>query len=38
LFTANDAYLQARLQHLQAIVGLYQSFGGGWSKGQSDAK
>lgn len=30
LFSAQDAYVQARLAHLQAIVGLYQALGGGW--------
>lgn len=30
LFTAEDALVQARLAHLQAIVSLYQALGGGW--------
>lgn len=30
LFVAQDAYLQAKLSHLQAIVGLYKALGGGW--------
>jgi len=30
LFQAQDALVQARLQRLQAIVGLYQALGGGW--------
>jgi NodT family efflux transporter outer membrane factor (OMF) lipoprotein len=29
-FTAQDALAQARLAHLQAIVGLYKAMGGGW--------
>ena len=30
LFTADDAAVQARLSHMQAIVSLYQALGGGW--------
>jgi multidrug efflux system outer membrane protein len=30
LFTSQDALLQAKLAHLQAIIGLYKSLGGGW--------
>lgn len=30
LFTAQDALVQARLAHLQAVVSLYQALGGGW--------
>jgi multidrug efflux system outer membrane protein len=30
LFTAEDAVVQARLAHMQAIVSLYQALGGGW--------
>lgn len=30
LFSAEDAHAQARLAHLQAIVGLYRALGGGW--------
>jgi multidrug efflux system outer membrane protein len=30
LFSAEDAYIQAKLAHLQAIVGLYRALGGGW--------
>jgi outer membrane protein TolC len=30
LFTAEDAAVQARLSHMQAIVSLYQALGGGW--------
>lgn len=31
-FAATDAYVQARLARLQAMVGLYQALGGGWKK------
>ena len=30
LYQAEDALAQARLAHVQAIVGLYQALGGGW--------
>ena len=30
LFAANDALSQAKLSHLQALVGLYKALGGGW--------
>jgi len=30
LFQAEDALVQARLAHMQAIVSLYQALGGGW--------
>jgi outer membrane protein TolC len=30
LFQAEDAYWQAQLARLQAIVSLYQALGGGW--------
>lgn len=30
LFAAADALAQARLAHLQAVVGLYKALGGGW--------
>jgi len=30
LFSAEDALVQARLSHMQAIVSLYQALGGGW--------
>lgn len=30
LFTAEDALIQARLSHMQAIISLYQALGGGW--------
>lgn len=32
LFTAQDALAQARLAHAQAVIGLYQALGGGWSQ------
>lgn len=32
LFTAEDALAQARLAHLQALVGLFNALGGGWSR------
>jgi multidrug efflux system outer membrane protein len=31
LFTAQDTLAQARLAHAQAVIGLYQNLGGGWS-------
>lgn len=34
LFTAQDSLVQAKFQHLQALVNLYQSLGGGWHDGQ----
>ena len=30
-FTAQDAYVQVRLAHLQALVGLFNALGGGWT-------
>lgn len=30
LFTAQDALVQIKFQHLQALVDLYQALGGGW--------
>lgn len=30
LYTAQDALVQARLAHIQAVVSLYQALGGGW--------
>jgi outer membrane protein, multidrug efflux system len=30
LFTAKDALVQVKFQHLQALVDLYQALGGGW--------
>jgi NodT family efflux transporter outer membrane factor (OMF) lipoprotein len=32
LFAAVDALTQARLAHLQAVVGLYKALGGGWGR------
>lgn len=32
LFSAQDALAQARLAHAQAVIGLYQALGGGWSQ------
>lgn len=32
LFQAQDALAQARLDRLQAVVGLFQALGGGWDK------
>ena len=34
LFTAEDALAQAQLAHLQALVGLFNALGGGWSSAQ----
>jgi outer membrane protein, multidrug efflux system len=34
LFSAEDALAQAKLSHLQALVGLYDALGGGWSSSQ----
>ncbi len=34
LFTAQDALAQARLAHLEALVGLFNALGGGWSSAQ----
>ena len=34
LFSAEDGLAQARLAHLTALVGLYNSLGGGWSDDQ----
>ncbi|HUA25993.1 MAG TPA: efflux transporter outer membrane subunit [Steroidobacteraceae bacterium] len=34
LFSAEDALAQARLAHLQALVGLYDALGGGWTRAQ----
>ncbi len=33
-FTAQDALAQAQLAHLQALVGLFNALGGGWSSAQ----
>lgn len=32
LFTAEDAFAQVKLAHLQALVGLYNALGGGWRR------
>jgi outer membrane protein, multidrug efflux system len=32
LFAAEDALAQAQLAHLEAVVGLFNALGGGWSK------
>jgi outer membrane protein TolC len=32
-FTAQDALVISRLNHAQAVVGLYQALGGGWKLG-----
>lgn len=32
LFTAQDALVQAKLSHLQAVVGLFNALGGGWER------
>jgi outer membrane protein, multidrug efflux system len=34
LFSAQDALAQAQLAHLQALVGLFNALGGGWSSTQ----
>jgi NodT family efflux transporter outer membrane factor (OMF) lipoprotein len=34
LFSAEDALAQAQLGHLQALVGLFNALGGGWSSAQ----
>lgn len=34
LFTADDLLAQSRLAHLQGLVGLFNSLGGGWQDGQ----
>ena len=35
LFSAEDALAQAQLAHLQALVGLFNALGGGWSARKS---
>ena len=30
LFTAQDALVQGKFAHLQALLNLYQALGGGW--------
>ena len=37
LFTAQDTLAQAKLARAQAVVGLYQALGGGWSEKPDDA-
>ncbi|WP_116810144.1 efflux transporter outer membrane subunit [Steroidobacter cummioxidans] len=32
LFTAQDALVQAKLSHMQAVVGLFNALGGGWQR------
>jgi outer membrane protein, multidrug efflux system len=32
LFTAEDAYAQVKLAHLEAVVGLFNALGGGWRR------
>jgi outer membrane protein, multidrug efflux system len=32
LFTADDALVQVKLAHLQALVGLFNALGGGWQR------
>jgi outer membrane protein, multidrug efflux system len=34
LFSARDAFAQAKYAHLQALVTLYQALGGGWQRAQ----
>jgi outer membrane protein, multidrug efflux system len=36
LFTAQDALEQERLAYAQAVIGLYESLGGGWSQDPRD--
>jgi NodT family efflux transporter outer membrane factor (OMF) lipoprotein len=36
LFTAQDQLVQIKLARLQAVVGLYQALGGGWSEPSSE--
>lgn len=37
LFTAQDALVQVKFQHLQALVDLYQALGGGWHQHDSQS-
>ena len=37
LFSAQDLLVQARLLHLQAVVGLYKAMGGGWDQPVANA-
>jgi NodT family efflux transporter outer membrane factor (OMF) lipoprotein len=34
-FSAQDALLQVKLAHIQAVVGLYRALGGGWKAGEA---
>ena len=35
LFSAQDALVQGKFAHLQALVDLYQALGGGWQQGNA---
>ena len=35
LFTAQDALVQGKFAHMQALIDLYQALGGGWHQEQS---
>ena len=37
LFNAQNALVQARLAHSQAVIGLYEALGGGWKESPEDA-
>jgi hypothetical protein len=34
MFTAQDQLVQVKLSRLQAVVGLYQALGGGWTESE----
>jgi outer membrane protein TolC len=36
LFSSRNAFLDNKLLQLNAVVGLYQSLGGGWRIGDND--
>lgn len=38
LFSAEDALVQSKLLHLQAMVSLYRALGGGWKTGEDNGK
>lgn len=38
LFSAQDALVQGKFAHLQALLSLYQALGGGWHAGESHEK
>jgi multidrug efflux system outer membrane protein len=38
LFTAQDALVNSRLNHAQAVVGLYKALGGGWELGSEKSQ